>query len=55
MLLCNRCYEAKFEPRWAVILVARDTENGGLEKVRDYIRNHRYFGDKIRAEEILPL
>lgn len=55
MLLCDTCFESKLEPRWAVIMVARDTKNGGLETVRDYIRNHKYHGDKIRAEEILPM
>lgn len=53
MFLCNECFEGKCEPRFAVILVARDRKNGGLEKVRDYIRNHRYYGDKIRAEELI--
>lgn len=54
MVLCNSCFEGKLEPRWAVILVARDPKRG-LVEVRDYIRNHRYVGDKIAAEEILPL
>ena len=53
LFLCNECFEAKREPRFAVIMVARDKKNGGLEKVRDYIRNHRYYGDKIRAEELV--
>ena len=53
LFLCNECFECKREPRFAVILVARDKKNGGLEKVRDYIRNHRYYGDKIRAEELV--
>lgn len=55
MLLCNTCFESKFEPRWAVIMVARDRKKGGLDAVREYIKGHRYYGDKIRAEEILPL
>ena len=53
MFLCGECFEAKREPRFAVILVARDKNNGGLEIVRDYIRHHRYYGDKIRAEELI--
>lgn len=52
MFLCNPCFEQKLEPRWAVILIAR---RDGIAEVRDYIRAHRYSGDKIRAEEILPL
>lgn len=53
MFLCTECFDGKYEPRFAVILVARDQKNGGIEKVRDYIRNHKYFGDKIRAEELV--
>lgn len=53
LFLCNECFDAKREPRFAVIMVARDQKNGGLERVRDYIRNHRYYGDKIRAEELV--
>lgn len=34
-------------------MVARDPEQG-ISAVKDYIRTHRYYGDKIRAEEILP-
>lgn len=52
MFLCNECFEGKREPRFAVIMVARDPEQG-LTVVRDYIRNHRYYGDKIRAEELV--
>lgn len=50
MFLCNECFEAKREPRFLVIMVAR---RDGPSAVRDYIRNHRYFGDKIRAEELV--
>lgn len=52
MFLCSECYDAKREPRFAVIMVARDP-NQGLSVVRDYIRNHRYYGDKIKAEELV--
>ena len=53
MWLCNECFEEKREPRFLIILVARDKKNGGLEKVRDYIRNQRYHGPKITAEELV--
>lgn len=53
MFLCTECFEGKREPRFAVILVARDKKNGGLDKVRDYIRHHRYYGEKIRADELV--
>lgn len=52
MFLCNECFEARREPRFAIILVARDP-NQGLSVVRDYIRQHRYTGDKIRADELV--
>lgn len=52
MFLCNNCFDNKLEPRWAVILIAR---RDGIGAVRDYIRTHRYSGEKIRAEEILPI
>lgn len=52
MWLCNDCFQGKLEPRFAIILVARDPRQG-LPVVRDYIRQHKYVGDKIRAEELL--
>jgi hypothetical protein len=53
MWLCTECFDGKREPRWAVIMVARDPEQG-LKVVKDYIKSHRYYGDKITANEILP-
>lgn len=50
MFLCNDCFEKKYEPRFAVILKAR---TDGIASVRDYIRNHKYSGDKITAEELV--
>lgn len=50
MFLCSECFELKREPRFLVILVAR---KDGLPAVRDYLRHHRYFGDKIRADELV--
>lgn len=50
MFLCNECFEAKREPRFLVIMVAR---RDGVAAVREYIRNHRYSGDKIKAEELV--
>ena len=50
MFLCNECFEAKREPRFAVIMVAR---RDGVSAVREYIKNHRYYGDKIKAEELV--
>ena len=52
MFLCSDCFDSKFEPRWAVILVARD-KSRGLEEVRTHIRNHLYYGEKISVEELV--
>lgn len=52
MFLCTECFDNKREPRFAVIMVARDPEQG-LSVVREYITNHRYYGDKIKAEELV--
>lgn len=52
MFLCNECFENKREPRFAVIMVFRDPHQGPAV-VRDYVRNHRYYGDKITAEELV--
>lgn len=59
MFLCNECFEERREPKYLVIMVARkkkkpgDDSPAGLEAVRDYIRNHRYYGDKITADELV--
>jgi hypothetical protein len=50
MFLCEECYAEKREPRYLIVLMARSQ---GLASVRDYIRQHRYYGDKIRAEELV--
>jgi hypothetical protein len=49
LLLCNECFEAGREPRYLVVLMAR---KDGVAAVRDYIRGHKYYGDKILLEEI---
>lgn len=50
MFLCNECFDGKREPRFLIILVARSK---GVSAVRDHIRNHKYYGDKIVAEELI--
>lgn len=52
MFLCNECFEEKREPRFAVILVAREGKEG-IAAVQDYIRKHRYFGEKITLDELV--
>ena len=55
MWLCTECYEDRREPRFAVIMVARakKEDGGGVDSVRDYIKNHRYYGEKITLDELL--
>lgn len=50
MFLCNECFENKREPRFLVIMVAR---KDGVVAVQEYIRQHRYYGDKITADELV--
>ncbi len=52
LVLCSDCIDLGREPRFAIIMVARDPEQG-LVKVRDYIKHHRYVGDKIEAKELI--
>lgn len=49
MLVCNTCFENKYEPRWLIILVAQDE---GIDKVSDYILNHKYVGPEIPAADL---
>jgi hypothetical protein len=50
LFLCQTCLEAKFEPRWAIILGGRQN---GAESVREYIIKRRYEGRTISAEELI--
>lgn len=50
LLMCQTCLEAKFEPRWVIILSGRQN---GVESVRDYIVKRRYIGRVIDAEELI--
>jgi len=50
LLLCQSCIEAKYEPRWAVILSGR---SNGHDHVRDVIQKKRYLGQEITASELL--
>jgi hypothetical protein len=50
LLLCQECFDTKKEPRGFVILFARAN---GVSSVKEYIIGHRYYGDKITAEEIV--
>lgn len=53
ILLCTECNEKGFEPRYVIIMAAR---NSGIERISDYLLKQRYFvGDKgpILAVELL--
>ena len=50
LYLCQNCIDAKYEPRWVIILSARQN---GIASVREYIVKNRYVGDPIRAEDIV--
>lgn len=50
LYLCDGCSRAKMEPRFLIILYGR---SNGAESVADYIKNHRYIGDEIRAKELI--
>jgi hypothetical protein len=50
LFMCETCIDAKFEPRWAVVISGRQN---GAEYVRDIILKKRYLGTEITAEELL--
>ncbi len=50
LLLCNKCLENKYEPRWIIILAGRKY---GPEFVKEYIKNTRYVGKEISASELI--
>lgn len=50
LLMCQMCAKAKMEPRWVIILAARQF---GSDLVTDYIVNHKYVGDEIKASDIM--
>lgn len=50
LFLCQTCIDAKYEPRWAVILAGR---SNGHDSVKDIIQKKRYLGNEITASELL--
>lgn len=50
LLMCSSCIDKKLEPRWAIVISAR---NGGADKIKDYVLNKRYIGEDIVASELL--
>lgn len=50
LFLCEECIKAKREPRYVIILAARQF---GVELVKDYVVGRRYVGEDILGREIL--
>lgn len=49
MFVCNTCFDAKYEPRWLVIITAQED---GIDSVQDFILNHKYHGVEIPAADL---
>ena len=50
LIMCQPCISSKYEPRFLVILFAR---KNGFNSVRDYIKKRRYYGDEIKASDVI--
>jgi|APGre2960657404_1045060.scaffolds.fasta_scaffold31120_2 hypothetical protein len=50
LIMCQPCINSKYEPRFLVILFAR---KNGFDSVRDYIKKRRYYGDEIKASDVI--
>ena len=50
LLLCDQCVASGYEPRWVIILAGRQF---GSEIVKNYVLNHKYYGEEISATELL--
>ena len=51
LFMCETCIENKFEPRWVIILAARQNEDPSV--VRDFIVKRRYVGKDISGSELI--
>lgn len=50
LFLCTECIAEKREPRYLIIITGRTR---GFDSVSEYIKNHRYVGRDILAEEFV--
>ena len=50
LFLCTECIEKRREPRYLIIIHGRAE---GFDSVAEYIRNRRYVGKDILAEELV--
>ena len=49
-LMCQTCIDARYEPRWIIVLAARSR---GADLVKDFIIKRRYVGPEIMGNELL--
>lgn len=50
LLMCETCISNKLEPKWVVIVAGRQL---GQNAVRNFIKNKKYIGDAITADELM--
>ena len=50
LFICETCTVSKFEPRWVIILSARQNV---LDNIKDYILKKKYIGKEIAATEVI--
>ena len=50
LLLCTECQKRRMEPRYIIVLYGRCN---GFDSVAEYIRNRRYVGADIKADEFV--
>lgn len=50
LFMCQACIEGKYEPRWVIILAARQ---GDPKVVRDFVLKRRYVGKEISGSELI--
>lgn len=50
LFMCQSCIDAKYLPRWVLILHAR---HNGINSISDYLRNRKYFGKEITGSELV--
>ena len=49
LFMCETCINAKYEPRWVIILAGR---SNGSEYVKEIVTKQRYVGAPILASEL---
>jgi len=53
LYLCDTCVKERLEPRWIIIMVGRDPDQG-LAAIKDYVgKTPRYLGDPIMVSELV--